>query len=88
MEYSQGDIDSLARKLAIADLTDGEIAVLDALVEAAEGEVGGLALGLSFAPLKSAEFLLGHELTHVRLDTAEALNDNARGIVGPSDRAL
>ena len=88
MEYSQGDIDSLTTKLTIADLTDGEIAVLDALVEAAEDEVGGFALGLSFAPLKPAEFLLGHELTHVRQDTAEALHENARGIVGPSDRAL
>lgn len=33
MEYRQGDIDSLARKRAVADLTNGEIAVLDALVE-------------------------------------------------------
>ena len=73
MAFTQADIDSLAEKLAAADLTEGEQAVMDALVEAAEGEVAGFGIGLSFAPLKPAEFLVAHELTHVRHDTAKGV---------------
>lgn len=58
MDFTQADIDSLATKLAAADLTDGEQAVMEALVDAAEGEVGGFSLVVDFrfAPLKPAEF--------------------------------
>lgn len=81
--YTQDDIDSLAAKLAAAELTDGEQAVLYALVHAADGddEVDGFGMGLSFAPLKPAEFLLAHELTHVRHDTAKARGDGPDGVV-------
>lgn len=58
MEFTQSDIDSLAQKLAAADLTEGEQAVMDVLVDAAEGEVTGFSTSLSFAPLKPAEFTM------------------------------
>ena len=41
MSFTQDDVNSLATKLAAADLSDGEQAVLDALVDAAGGEVAG-----------------------------------------------
>ena len=41
MDFTQADIESLAEKLAAADLTEGEQAVIDALVDAAEGDVAG-----------------------------------------------
>ena len=76
MDFTQGDIDSLAEKLAGAGLTEGERAVMDALVDAATGEVAGFVanVGLSFAPLKPAEFLLAHEVTHARHGTPDATN--------------
>ena len=52
MEYSQSDVDSLASKLAGADLSDGEWSVMAALVQAAteesaaEDEVTGFGCGL------------------------------------------
>ena len=52
MDHTQADIDSLAEKLAVANLTDGEQAVLDALVDAAEGEVAGFGIGLDFGLLR------------------------------------
>jgi hypothetical protein len=63
MDITQHDIDSLAAKLAGADLSAGEQAALTALVELAEGtddeEVAGFGFeagAISFAPLKPAEF--------------------------------
>jgi hypothetical protein len=64
MDFTQADIDALAAKLAAADLTEGEQAVMAAAVDAAEGEVSGFGMGLSFAPLEPAEFLLAHEVNH------------------------
>lgn len=86
MDFTQDDIDSLAAKLAAADLTEGEQAVMDALVDAAEGDVAGFGTGLpiGFAPLKPAEFLVAHELTHIR----QGMQDKKTGFLPTGETAL
>ena len=69
MDFTQDDIDSLAAKLAAADLTVGEQAALDALVDAAAGEVAGFGMGFDFAPLRPG-------IPQVRKDSGEAHLDD------------